>query len=935
MGQGLVDFFTAPDGKTLKDFVKIAQENSPYLSRLCAEFPDVIDGLERQSPQTLLDNILSETGAGAYDDVCRELRIAKKKTHLLLALCDITGVWDWQEITAALSRFGDHCMEILFESVAAYMGFAKDDSGDRGPAAGVFVLALGKYGGRELNYSSDIDLIVFYDPQFIALPSDKPPEQTLIRFVKKLMRGFDAMTEDGYIFRTDLRLRPDPRANSVAVSTLTAERYYEMLGQNWERAAMIKARFCGGDMLAAGEFIKNVLTPFIWRRNLDYAAISDIHAIKRQIQGAAAIDDIALPGHDLKLGLGGIREIEFFVQVQQLILGGRHKSLRTPRTVDVLPRLAQGGYIEEKTAIQLAQDYGDLRGLEHRVQMYDDAQTHIWPKDKAKREQISMLAGAGDLAAFEDKQTQTLRRVHACYVNLFPGEEELASEKGSLVFTGVAPEALTLETLRRTGFARGVDVWHQMAGWLGGRIRATRTERAREILTRLAPRIIEACGASGVPDAAFFSFAEFITKLNAGVSLFSLLQNKNQALVSLINILVLAPPLTVTLSAHPGLIDAMAEPDFLARQDKIPPPDYQRFIPQDTDFETALNQVRKLVHEDQLALVAGILKRQHLDKAGARFSDIASGAIAALLPVAANNVAGKNEGEVNPLTGDYAVLALGKLGAREMNYKSDIDLMLVYNEDGGGGVRMFNKLTRRLITALSSVTQEGGLYEVDMALRPSGRSGPLAVSYDAFLNYYRRQAWTWEFMALSRARVVAGSSVDFCNKLDRDINVLLGEKKYGGSLNTDIADMYDRLAREKPAQGQWDVKFAKGGIRDIEFIAQYLILRHKPKLRIASSLGCLELAQRQNWLAVQDCETLIGALRLYQDFLQITAVAVDGVFVPQQASNSLTDLLAAVSGQQNFKDYSADFFATQNQVHEIFERTVMASPPTGSNLGRQ
>ena len=400
-------------------------------------------------------------------------------------------------------------MQVLVQCVAGEMGI---EGNERGPVPGLFVLALGKYGARELNYSSDIDLIVFYDPDHIKLPDPGKAERILVRFVKKLMRGFDDITEDGYVFRTDLRLRPDPRANAVAVSTFTAERYYETLGQNWERAAMIKARYCGGDKACAQDFIDNVLRPFIWRRSLDYAAIADIHSIKRQIQGDAVVADLQAAGHDIKLGIGGIREIEFYAQVQQLILGGRNKNLRTSRTVDVLRLFGAGGYADPKIIAAMTNDYADLRNLEHRVQMHGDEQTHIWPNDKTHREQLACLSGYDGLASLENDMTAIFTRVHETYTKLFPGEEDLSTAKGSLVFTGVEAEQPTLSTLEAYGFLRGPMVWKCMANWLGGRIRATRSERARELLTRLAPRIIEACGTTDAPDDTFFNFCRICRK---------------------------------------------------------------------------------------------------------------------------------------------------------------------------------------------------------------------------------------------------------------------------------------------------------------------------------------------------------------------------------------------------------------------------------------
>lgn len=904
--------------KSLKNVVQTARSCAPYLDALCDQWPETISHLERVSPEKIYTQIVSDIGGDDFETLCASLRLAKRKVHLLSALCDIAGVWDWDVVTSVLSDFADIAMAQLITSVADEMGF---ESNSRGAVPGLFVLALGKYGGRELNYSSDIDLIVFYDPEYIKLPRPDRAEQMLVRFVRKLMRGFDEMTPEGYVFRTDLRLRPDPRSNSVAVSTLTAERYYETLGQNWERAAMIKARYCGGDKQAADVFCESVLKPFIWRRSLDYAAIADIHSIKRQIQGEATIEKMQAAGHHVKLGLGGIREIEFYTQVQQLILGGRNLALRSPRTVDALQALSDGGYADPDTISVLQSDYAHLRDIEHRTQMYADAQTHIWPLDRGARQQLTALSACENLDDFEDDMMTRFARVHTHYTQLFPDEEDLSAGKGSLVFTGVEAEAATLKTLEAYGFERGEQVWQLMADWLGGRIRATRTSRARELLTRLAPRIIEACGVSGNADTAFFNFADFITNLNAGVSLFSLLLNKDDALRSLVEMLAIAPRLAHILSKQPTLIDAMVEPEFLTQKLKISKDEYSPYLSPDEDFETALNLIRRMVHEDQFSLMASVLRLQNIDKVGRAFSAIAEASIVALLPKAKQDI----ERMYGQLQGDYAILGMGKLGSAEMTYKSDVDLMLVFKPscEDGNSATLFNKLTRRFIASLSSVTEEGGLYEVDMALRPSGRSGPLAVSLEAFKSYYANRAWTWEYMALSRARVVAGSSESFVRELNMCIGQALAQKTYDGLLAHDVLDMHARLAREKPAKGVWDIKGIQGGLRDIEFIAQYLILKHKPSLHAPELISMLHLAKSEAWISEDTADTLSAIARKYHVLLQILAISVDGIFEPKTAPLSVRKLVAASVDQAGISELTEAYGEWRQTVSEIFVRVIV------------
>lgn len=906
-------------GTTFADTVNCATTCAPYLRRLIDTHPDILTGLEYKTPEKIIADVFMATDCDEIKPLKASLRLAKKKVHLVCALCDLAGIWGWKTVTATLSDFADLAMNCLVSAVAKEMEF---ETGDRGPIPGLFVTALGKYGARELNYSSDIDLIVFYDPDHIVFPNPEKRERMLIRFVQRLMRGFDEVTEHGYVFRTDLRLRPDPRSNSVAVSTVTAERYYESLGQNWERAAMIKARYCGGDRQAADEFFKSIISPYVWRRNLDYAAIADIHSIKRQVQGNASIPAGGIEEYDLKLGIGGIREIEFFAQTQQLILGGRHPALRMSGTVDALQALGAHKYADLKTIAMLVGNYGRLRGLEHRLQMYGDEQTHTWPAENTRRKKIAALTGYLSSGELETDLTDLFRCVHTAYVDLFPGEEDLSTEKGNLVFTGVELEPATKKTLKAYGYERGGEIWQHMADWLGGRIRATRTPRARELLTRLVPHIIEHCAETGEPDVAFFAFGDFLTRLNAGVTLLSLFVSKPKTLQQLIDMLVLAPPLVEFLSAQPALIDAITEPDFLTRSQ------YQnrmslQHVPIG-DYESALNLTRRMVHEEQLSVIAGLLNLQNLEAAGEHFTGIAGNSMGILLPFAREQI----EARYGTLDGEYAVIGLGKLGGREMTLNSDLDIMVVFQGKARNEAvdqDRFTKFTRRFISALSSMTEEGGLYEVDMALRPSGRSGTIAISIDAFKSYYTKDAWTWEFMALTRARVITGSSADFCQKIEKSIVRILRDKDFGDQLLPDVLDMHDRLRREKPAKGRWDIKSTEGGLRDIEFIAQYLMLRSEKEQLCQSTRNQVEQARSHGHISQTETHTLLAALTFYQGLMQLITVCADSAVDVQTSAAPVRHLLARSIGVLDVSELEKTYRMHKEAVSGVF-RSILLEP---------
>ncbi len=434
-----------------------------------------------------------------------------------VALADIGGGWSVDRVTRTLSEFADACVKGALRFLLRRAGgeTASEET------TGLVVLAMGKYGAFELNYSSDIDLVVFYDAERFPLRKRDDARGAAVDIVKGLVKLLSEQTADGYVFRVDLRLRPDAGATQVAISTEAAEAYYEGMGQNWERAAMIKARACAGDPTAAARFLRAV-EPFVWRRNLDFAAIEDIHSIKRQIHAHEGHGRITVAGHNVKLGRGGIREIEFFAQTQQLILGGRKPALRAPATLDALAALHGEGLIGGVALAELSDSYRYLRKLEHRLQMIEDQQTHTLPKSRDELDHVACFMGAADFESFATELTHRLETVQDHYVRLFEREAPLAGDRGNLVFTGVEDDPETLATLGAMGFRDTHHVANAIRGWHHGRIRATRSARARELLTKLVPALLAALAASADPDAAFMQFDRFVSNLPAGVQLFSL-----------------------------------------------------------------------------------------------------------------------------------------------------------------------------------------------------------------------------------------------------------------------------------------------------------------------------------------------------------------------------------------------------------------------------
>ena len=855
-------------GYDYSEVINRTEKYSPYLNDCLSQFPDIKKRFENgEAAQSLIDDY-SRRYLGDIADFETEmsrLRIYKRAVHLICALADLAREWSWVEVTQTLSDLADVAIKRLLRAAAIKAGISGDDDN---PVPGLFVIAMGKHGACELNYSSDIDFTVFYDPDHIALPDMERAERTLIRLVRDLIKGLEQRTADGYIFRTDLRLRPDPRSNAIVISTLTAERYYETIGQNWERAALIKARICGGDRAVGDVFKRDVLSPFIWRRSLDYAAIEDIQAIKRQIDARSGGDVAHAEGHHVKLGRGGIREIEFYAQVQQLILGGRYPDLRCIRTVDALQALTDGGFVAQDVTDELSRCYGLLRDLEHGVQMVRDEQDHILPIDHEARERLARLRGYNDLADFDGDAVRCFTTVSRIYRELYPEADSLASDQGSLVFTGVDPDPATLETLKEMGFERAIDVWRLMAEWLGGRIAATRTVRARELLTRLAPHLLKSCQDTGQSDRAFFAFARFFTGLRTGVNSLSMFVQSPNHLQKIIASMTLSERVADQLANDPSIMDAMVEPNYL----KITPTSLMQAMQSldlgAEDFEGAMNAVRVFVKELRFRIILAALEGQ-LDhfEIMELCSCLAEQTLTILLAVAAR----ETERIFGPIKGQYGIIGLGKLGGSEMRLTSDLDIMLLYqaHPEGESRADIYTKLTQRLVSALSAITGEGGLYEVDLDLRPSGRSGPVAVSLEAFAAYYREKAWTWEFMALTRAKLITGSSTDFQHVIEDHLQQAISCERPVLNMTSDIAEMLERTRLAKPAQSEWDIKNSVGGLRDIEYIAQTLWLKARTERAMSWPRSTQDmLIAAKDVLGVQAVQTLNNILSEYHKLQQ-------------------------------------------------------------------
>ncbi|WBU52455.1 glutamine-synthetase adenylyltransferase [Paracoccus sp. SCSIO 75233] len=823
---------------------------SPYLWSLMQKerewLPDALvradSGLVARELQGLENLDAAELGP--------ELRRAKRRVALLAGLADLGGVWCLEQVTGALTELGERAFDLALRAHLRKeidRGKLPETDADAG---GLFAMAMGKMGAGELNYSSDIDLIVLYDDAAYCDDDQHEARAALIRVTRKAAATLSDNTEHGYVFRTDLRLRPDAAVTPVCLSASAALAYYEAEGRTWERAAYIKARPCAGD-LAAGERFLADLRPFVWRKHLDFAAIQDAHDMRLRIRDHKGLGGrLTIPGHNMKLGQGGIREIEFFTQTRQLIAGGRDPDLRERATVPALRALAAKGWVPDDIAEELIEHYREHRDIEHRIQMVNDAQTHDLPKDEEGLENIANMMGEADLAAWKDRLRNRLERVETLTDAFFaPSETEALPE--------ISEEARAI-----------IDRWDSYP--------ALRTARAQQIFRRIKPDLLSRMTRAAHPEEALSRFDGFLQGLPAGVQLFSLFEANRSLIDLIVDICATAPGLAAYLGRHSEVLDGVLGGSFFAPWpglDELKADLSQRLAQQmkarDGGYERALDEARRWAHEWQFRV--GVHHLRGLSDAaqvGQEYADIADAAVASLLPLVVDQLAERH----GPPPGRGAVvLGMGSLGAQRLNAASDLDLLVIYDADGvdeSAGRKplapraWYSRLTQSLITALSAQTATGRLYEVDMRLRPSGRQGPVATSIQSFRNYQMTEAWTWEHLALTRARVIAGCGEEG-DALGAEVEAFRVDvlAEHGGDARVphDLAEMRQRIFRAKAPDGNWEAKIGKGRLQDIELLAQSFALRGADPARKLDAQ--LRAGARNDILPRDQVEKLLSAQR--------------------------------------------------------------------------
>ncbi|WP_441229300.1 bifunctional [glutamine synthetase] adenylyltransferase/[glutamine synthetase]-adenylyl-L-tyrosine phosphorylase [Tardiphaga sp. 215_C5_N2_1] len=917
-------------------------EASPYLFDLIRADAGRALRLLHCDPERLLTTLIAETSAnvaaaGGDPDVMHLLRRMKSEAALLIALCDIGGVWPVMRVTRALTDLAVSSVQTtvryLLRQDMARKRILPPDPENPEQGSGLIVLAMGKMGAGELNYSSDIDLIVFFDLEAHTLAEDIEPNSFFVRIAQGVSRLLQQRTGDGYVFRVDLRLRPDPASTPVAVSTASALHYYEREGRTWERAAMIKALPCAGDF-KAGEALLAEIAPFVWRKHLDFAALADVHDMKRQMQTFRGQNEISVEGHNVKVGRGGIREIEFFAQTQQLIAGGRHPELRVRPTLEALNILAASNWITFEARDELTLAYEFLRRVEHRLQMVADEQTHSLPDDVGAMERFARFFGYDNREAFARDLLGHLNCVQGHYGRLFEGDPTDNVHLPAVDYKAGATDQRLLEHFTKLGFRKPAMVAETVQHWMTDDYRALKYEGTRQAFMEFVPSLIVGLADAEEPDLAVVAFDRFLQALQRGGRLISLL-SQNRDLVALVALVLgAAPRLGDMLARQPQIMDGLIDPRFFGAM-----PDQRELstrlaatLEDANSYEEFLDRLRLFGQESLFLIGTRILSGTvSAQQAGIAFADVAEGIAHTLHGLVLDQFVTQHGRIKDQQT---AIVAMGKLGSREMTAASDLDLILIYDFDHDApdsdgprplhGAQYFARLTQRLISAFTTRTNYGVLYEVDMRLRPSGRAGPLASRIDSFAEYQETEAWTWEHMALTRARVISATPA-FREKIELVIRDVLTRPRETTIIANDVAEMRQAIAEEKGEDDIWDLKHAAGGMVDIEFIAQYLQLVHaaeKPEILSISTQQVLENAARLGILSPAAADVLRPAVRLYHDLTQVLRLCVSDKFKPETAGTDLLRILARVSNEPDFSSLQARVRDVQADVRQVFRAVV-------------
>lgn len=875
------------------DALARARGFAPFLSRALDRQPE-LEGLLAAGKSE--EALAWSHARGDHEDASVALRRHRLALATALAIGDLAGAFSLERVMCELSSFADHALDrAIRTAIAERTGESVSD--------GMIALALGKQGAGELNYSSDIDPILLFDPETLPRRERDEPGEAAQRYARRIVSLLSQNTGEGYVLRVDLRLRPASEISPPAVPLSSALTHYQGQALAWERAAFIRARAAAGD-IAAGEAFLADIAPFIWRQKLDFGAVEEIRTLTQRIRESNEGPDTPGPGFDVKKGRGGIREIEFFAQTHQLIHGGRDASLRVRGTRQALNALAAAERIDADHARILGEGYDRLRVIEHRLQMVDDRQTHSLPEGEAL-DRVAKLDGLASGAALVAELTELTAQTGAIY-------DELIGHEAPAPYPQPKP-ANRAKALAQMGFADAQGLAARIEGWRDGRHSSIRSPQAIEAFDRLLPQLLDAIAQSDDPHHAIIRFEAVIERTQSAIELFRLLTAEPELIERLVNALTLSPRIASTLARRPETLDVLLEREpidfdhtYVRTLERL------RDGPEREDYEAKLDCIRQVISEARFTLGISLLEAEHKpSRIAAALSHVAEAAITAAVEAAHEEFA-SSHGFIKD--SELLVLGLGRLGGGALSPASDLDMIYLFKgdfeaeSDGErplGATLYYNRLASRVNAALSVPTAQGALYEVDTRLRPQGNQGPLAVSIEAFAKYQKTAAWTWEHMALNRARLLVGSE-GARTQVESVIGQTQCQSRDPASLRKDVLQMRGDMAKHKPPKGELDVKLLRGGLIDVEFLVHFIQLRDASQLggespqmlspdfaKAIPMLINLDLLERELWPAYDLMTDVLVASRL---------LAPDGQEPPRAAAKAL----ARACGRASFGELLAD-----------------------------
>ena len=895
-----------PEKTSLQDALRRARENAPFLAMAMQNQPGLTDLLEAENLEAALEFGRS-AGEGAAN-VRQKLRREKRALALTLAVGDLAGRLSLTDVITRLSDFADRALD---EALADIYATRYPDA----PVEGFSVIGLGKHGSRELNYSSDIDPIFLYDPDKIPVRGREEPSDASRRIGQQLVEALNARDADGYVFRVDMRLRPSPEVSPVALPVEAAISYYESSALTWEQSAYIRSRAAAGDT-KLGQYFLETINPFIWRRSLDYGAIKNIGSVTAQIRDHYAAGQKFGPGYDLKRGRGGIRETEFYAQMHQLIFGGRQPVLRAPATRDALAALAEAGRIDGEKARLLSESYEYYRVIEHRLQMVNDQQTHSLPDDAEGLDRVARLHGLDNGQILLDQLAPRVDAVGKIYDDLIEPEDDRRLPIDEEKLTAVLAEKNLLES---GAFLIAIRRWRS------GKVTALRSNAAQESFEEILPDLVDAIATAPNPAQALARLDSLIEKLPTAINFFRILEARPALLEMLGNILSHAPVLANALARRAELFDGLIDATALDL-----PPSVEELAEQfartesGDDYQILLDRVRARVGEKRFALGVQLIEGRHdALEISAGYARVAEAAIQVL----ANATIAEFQATHGRVPGcALLILALGRLGGEALTHASDLDLIFLFTGDHSaesdgarplGATQYYNRLTARIVTALSVPTAAGPLYEVDTRLRPSGIQGPLAVTFESFRKYQRESAWTWEHMALSRARPVYGSTADRTQLKDEICSILKTERE-PEVLRKAVRKMRLDIVEHKPPKGPLDTKMMEGGLVDWEFIIHFLQLKTGDALY--PQLGkAVRALVAQGHLG----EDMVAAYELMARLLVALRLMSPDCDFPPETSRAL---IAKAAGQENWDALLDGYDRARQCVIDEWNRHLRPDP---------